>query len=164
MLFRYCCPLKSLNVLWIIANKQTNKLTHKCRTHQWWDQSYHNKVHNSAYLQARSLLQCIFWTLHQTGTLFPRWNLTQKCSTCFPRSVVEGSVFALLLRRPQILNDRILMLDKRSNGSDPPGLILQALRWLISKKNVKNFLLSIVYFVFWIIRTITLNIFFEVIC
>ena len=24
MLFRYCCPLKSLNVLWIIA-KQTNK-------------------------------------------------------------------------------------------------------------------------------------------
>ena len=139
-------------------------LTHKCRTHQWWDQSYHNKVHNSAYLQARSLLQCIFWTLHQTGTLFPRWNLTQKCSTCFPRSVVEGSVFALLLRRPQILNDRILMLDKRSNGSDPPGLILQALRWLISKKNVKNFLLSIVYFVFWIIRTIKMNIFFEVIC
>ena len=83
-------------------------------------------------------MQCIFWTLHQTGTLFPRWNLTQKCSTCFPRLVVEGSVFALLLRRPQILNDRILMLDKRSNGSDPPGLILQALRWLISKKNVNN--------------------------
>ena len=25
MLFRYCCPLKSLNVLRIIANKQTNK-------------------------------------------------------------------------------------------------------------------------------------------
>ena len=27
MLFRYCCPLKSLNVLRIIANKQTNKQT-----------------------------------------------------------------------------------------------------------------------------------------
>ena len=25
MLFRYCCPLKSLNVLRIIANKQINK-------------------------------------------------------------------------------------------------------------------------------------------
>ena len=28
MLIRYCCPLKSLNVLWIIANK-TNKQTHR---------------------------------------------------------------------------------------------------------------------------------------
>ena len=60
-------------------------------------------------------------------------------------SVVEGSVSALLLRRPQILNDRILMLDKRSNGSDPPGLILQALRWLISKKNVKTSCLALQY-------------------
>ena len=28
MLIRYCCPLKSLNVIWIIANK-TNKQTNQ---------------------------------------------------------------------------------------------------------------------------------------
>ena len=36
MLFRYCCPLKSLNVLRIIANKQSNKQTNFCVDVKLW--------------------------------------------------------------------------------------------------------------------------------